>query len=71
MSEQPLKKILNNSTAVVFFIGITTYIYILVLDYLEHKEKDTEEKVWIYSFLIILIIGFLSSFYNIEFPSNQ
>ena len=42
------------------------YLYLLIIDYLENPNQHSlEETTWIYLFLVILIIGFILSYYTI------
>ncbi len=62
----PMRYTFGYATGFIFSLGIIIYIYILVMDHLESPNQHSlEEKIWIYSFLIILIIGFILSYYFI------
>lgn len=62
--KKSFKYILGYCTCIILFIGISIYLYMLIIDHLEHEEHTKEEKIWIYGFLVIMIIGFILS-YNI------
>lgn len=57
------KNILGYAASFTFLIGILIYIYYLILDKFEHDIHTTEEYLWIYSFLIILLTGFIVGYY--------
>jgi hypothetical protein len=62
----PLKYIFGYATGFIFLVGIMIYLYILIMDHLENpNQHSTEETVWIYLFLCIMIIGFILSYYSI------
>jgi Na+/melibiose symporter-like transporter len=62
----PLKYIFGYATGFIFLVGIMIYLYMLIMDHLEApNQHSTEETVWIYLFLCIMIIGFLLSYYSI------
>lgn len=61
----PLKYTFGYANGFIFLIGLMIYIYLLIVDYLDNEKHSTEEKVWIYLFLCILIIGFIVSYYSI------
>lgn len=62
----PLKYTFGYATGFIFLLGIMAYLYLIIIDYLENPDQHSlEEKIWIYSFLIILIIGFILSYYTI------
>lgn len=60
-----VKYILGYVAGIIFFFGLVVYLYMIIVDYLESEKHTDEEKAWIYGLLIILIIGFMSSFYLI------
>jgi hypothetical protein len=62
--KKSFKYILGYCTCVIFFIGISVYLHMLIIDKLEHEEHSKEEKIWMYGFLIVMTIGFILS-YNI------
>jgi len=62
----PLKYTFGYITGFIFLLGIMIYLYLLIVDYLEDPNQHSiEEKVWIYLFLCILVIGFILSYYSI------
>lgn len=62
----PLKYTFGYATGFIFLVGIMIYLYMIITDYLEDSNQHSiEEKVWIYMFLVILIIGFGLSYYSI------
>ena len=61
----PLKYTFGYATGFIFALGIMIYLYLLITDHLDGSEHSTEEKIWMYLFLVILIIGFLISYYSI------
>lgn len=62
----PLKYTFGYATGFIFLLGIMTYIYLLIMDHLENpNQHSTEETIWIYLFLCILVIGFMLSYYSI------
>ncbi len=62
----PLKYTFGYATGFIFLLGIMIYLYLLITDHLEDpNQHTTEETVWIYLFLSILIIGFMLSYYSI------
>lgn len=62
--KKSFKYILGYCTCVIFFIGTSVYLYMLITDHLENEKHTKEEKIWMYGFLVILIIGFIIS-YNV------
>lgn len=62
--KKSFKYILGYCTCIIFFIGISVYLHMLIIDQLEHEKHTKEEKIWIYGFSVILIVGFILS-YNI------
>jgi hypothetical protein len=69
MSEiaHPLKYTFGYATGFIFLLGIMIYLYLLITDRLEQNSSkhSMEENIWIYSFLVVLIIGFIVSYYSI------
>lgn len=61
----PLKYTFGYITGFIFLLGIAIYLYMLLLNYQNKKEFTHEEKIWVYSFLGIMIIGFILSYYSI------
>lgn len=62
----PLKYTFGYATGFIFLLGIMIYLYLLVVDNLENPtQHSTEETIWIYLFLCVLIIGFILSYYSI------
>ena len=62
----PLKYTFGYATGFIFILGIVIYLYLLIIDHLEDpNQHTTEETVWIYLFLVIMIIGFGLSYYSI------
>ena len=61
-----LQYILGYTAAFIFLIGIMLYIYMLIVDNLENAEHSIEESAWIYGFLVILVLGFIISYYAIS-----
>lgn len=62
----PLRYTFGYSTGFIFLVGITIYLYLLLTEHLENSAQHTyEEKIWIYSFLIIMILGLGLSYYSI------
>lgn len=62
----PLKYTFGYATGFIFLVGIMIYLYMLIMDHLENPtQHSTEEIVWIYLFLCIMIIGFILSYYTI------
>ena len=62
----PLKYIFGYATGFIFLLGIMIYLYMLIIDHLENpNQHSTEEMIWIYSFLCIMILGFILSYYSI------
>ncbi len=61
----PLKYTFGYATGFIFLLGITIYLYLLITDHLDGSDHSVEEKIWMYSFLVILVIGFLISYYSI------
>ena len=55
---------------VIFTVGIMIYLYLLIDDRKENTEHSVEEKIWIYIFLCILLIGFFLSYYSIVANCN-
>ena len=65
------KYMMGYAAAFVFLIGIMIYIYMLVVNYLETQKTgenphSVEEMAWIWGFLVILILGFIISYYTIS-----
>ncbi len=67
--KKTFKYILGYATCVVFFIGMSVYLYMFIVDYLEKEKHTKEEQIWIYGFLVVLIIGFVIS-YNIIYQNT-
>ncbi len=63
---QRLKYILGYVAGSVFIVSIIIYIYMLIVDNLEHEKHTTEEISWIYGFFIVLVVGFVVSYYTIS-----
>ena len=64
MDINPLKYTFGYATGFIFLLGIIIYLYMLITDHLDDpNQHSTEEKVWMYLFLAILIIGFGISYY--------
>jgi len=62
----PLKHTFGYATGFIFLLGIMIYLYLLIIDYLENPiQHTTEETIWMYIFLSILVIGFILSYYSI------
>jgi hypothetical protein len=62
----PLKYTFGYATGFIFLVGIMIYLYMLIMDHLENpNQHSTEETIWIYLFLCIMIIGFILSYYTI------
>jgi hypothetical protein len=62
----PLKYTFGYATGFIFLLGIMIYLYLLITDHLEDpNQHSTEETIWIYMFLCILVIGFMLSYYTI------
>lgn len=68
----------NNFILFIFLISIILYLYLLILDSIDKKNvHSTEEIIWIYVFLFVLVICFIISYYcnecsKIEIkPSNS
>lgn len=62
----PFKHTFSYATGFIFLLGIIIYLYLLIIDKLENNSQHTiEENIWIYSFLFILILGFIISYYLI------
>jgi len=57
------QQILGYIACVIFLVGLSLNIYMLVMDNQDSWTHTVEETGWIYGFLIILIIGFVSSLY--------
>ncbi len=49
----------------IFLLGLSIYLYLLIIDHKEGENHSIETQIWMYLFLIILIIGFIASFYFI------
>lgn len=47
----------------VFIISISIYLYLLIMDYHENSEHTTEEIAWIYTYLVILVVFSVMSYY--------
>ena len=54
----------------IFLIAIIIYIYFIIVDNLEQDNHTLEETSWIYGFLVLLLLGFISSFYAISRNNN-
>lgn len=68
----PLKYAFGYATGFIFLLGIMIYIYLLINDHLENPtQHSTEETIWIYLFLCILVIGFMISYYSINCLKND
>jgi len=61
-----LKPILGYTAGFIFLVAIVIYLYMLIVDNIEKSKHSTEEIVWIYAFLVVLIIGFIISYYTIS-----
>jgi uncharacterized BrkB/YihY/UPF0761 family membrane protein len=63
----PLKYTFGYATGFIFLLGIMIYLYLLIMDHLEENpsQHSIEETIWIYMFLVVLIIGFILSYYSI------
>jgi len=64
--DHPLRYSFRYATGFIFLIGIMIYLYILFGDHLEESTHSTEEKVWIYLYLVVLVLGFALSYYLIN-----
>jgi cytochrome c oxidase assembly factor CtaG len=54
----------------IFTVGIMVYLYLFIDDRKENAEHTVEEKIWIYIFLCILLIGVFFSYYSIIADCN-
>lgn len=64
----PLKYMFGYLSGFIFLLGIVIYLYLLITDHLEDlTQHTTEEIVWMYLFLCILVIGFILSYYTITY----
>jgi hypothetical protein len=61
-----LKYILGYAAGFVFIVAIIIYLYMLIIDNLEQEKHTTEETAWIYGFLVVLVVGFVVSYYTIS-----
>lgn len=67
MDEPPiLKHTLSYIAGSIFLIAIAIYIYLMIEDNKQKTKHSTEETTWIYLLLVILIVGFISSYYFIR-----
>ena len=50
----------------IFTISVMIYIYMIIVDNVYKTDKHTvEEMVWIYMFFVIIVIGFITSYYHV------
>jgi len=62
----PLKYILGYASGFVFLVAIIIYLYMIIVDNLEESTHTKEETIWIYGFLVVLVVGFVISYYIIS-----
>ncbi len=64
--KKPMKYILGYISGFIFSVVLVVYLYMFIVDRIEDHNHTTEETVWMYGFLVLLVMGYGVSHYLIS-----